>query len=504
MTKKIIFLLGLSIVLLYACQDNPVDEFYTGNQSLFSYNGNNNAGKSLLQKLEVQPSLKEETGRVLGEREEVLYNYASLRLGSVYGAYYLLPVRDKASGVVNRALVYKLNRGGTGEEGVSPDPFSGLVVLDTAELNRIPAYKRFLHSHPFKQWEERGLRVSPVMSEFAKKMEREFIKLTTLDLPDPVSKVLFTSVTISYELVFEGFEIMPDVEELLSRDLRVPALMSKLTVFDEAFNDQPALYHDEQFEFTLRMVGDDMITSPDWEDVLWDYLSECSALFTELNPYCTNTLWQISDPESDTSGGSGGGNNTPTPGGGDSGGGTITITPTPGGGDDNTPTIREVTFTITAQTTGAYAKVKPEYNSQDFYKVPLYRAKLSASGFSDIYYDVIRFGVKKNDAGVVRVVGLADAQTHVVSAWIPGYYSYAGASGNAWQITGDHLIHMGPRDIVSGCMAWGCIEICYSRMTEFNEKVLEYSGATSHGEIIQERKFIVKLEAASRPSLTSW
>jgi hypothetical protein len=41
-------------------------------------------------------------------------------------------------------------------------------------------------------------------------------------------------------------------------------------------------------------------------------------------------------------------------------------------------------------------------------------------------------------------------------------------------------------------------------MIEFNEKVLEYSGADSYNEIIYERKFIVKFDAAARPALVAW
>jgi len=122
-------------VLLHACQDNPVEEFTSGSQSLFSYNGNNNAGKSLLHQLKNHSSLQEDTRVLLNAREELLYDHAMFRSGEVYGLYYLVPVRDKASGVVNKALVYKVDAKVDQGKVRLANSLSEVLVLDEAELS---------------------------------------------------------------------------------------------------------------------------------------------------------------------------------------------------------------------------------------------------------------------------------------------------------------------------------------------------------------------------------
>jgi len=320
MTKKIIFLLGLSIVLLYACQDNPVEEFYTGNQSLFSYNGNNNAGKSLLQKLEVQPSLKEETGKILGDREEVLYNYASLRLGSVYGAYYLLPVRDKASGVVNRALVYKVDAKVDQGKVRLANSLSEVLVLDEAELSRIPAYRRFLYSYPFKQWEDQGLKVLSSLSAYAKKLDGKLVPVETSELPSPVSKILTSWVTVTYELDInagiEGGNLV--IDGVPSSEIEA-ILIRNAGVF-QVYVDEAIDISVDYGIITIRSVGGDIVSHPDLYTAIENLMWACDAELAAEYPYYNRSIWQVTatsvdppeedDDDNNNTGGSSGGGST--------------------------------------------------------------------------------------------------------------------------------------------------------------------------------------------------
>lgn len=48
---------------------------------------------------------------------------------------------------------------------------------------------------------------------------------------------------------------------------------------------------------------------------------------------------------------------------------------------------------------------------------------------------------------------------------------------------------------------YGCIGICNGRMGELNRKLLLYSNAKTEEALVQSEKFIVYVEAASKPSL---
>ena len=63
------------------------------------------------------------------------------------------------------------------------------------------------------------------------------------------------------------------------------------------------------------------------------------------------------------------------------------------------------------------------------------------------------------------------------------------------------MLHAGPRDPKLGCNMYGCIGICNGRMGELNRKLLLYSNAKTEEALVQSEKFIVYVEAASKPSL---
>jgi len=326
MPKNIKCLIGLSIVLLYACQDNPVEEFTSGSQSLFSYNGNNNAGKSLLHQLKNHSSLQEGTRELLNAREELLYDHAVFRSGEVYGLYYLVPVRDKASGVVNKALVYKVDAKADQGKVRLTNTLSEVLVLDEAELSQIPAYRRFLYSYPFKQWEDQGLKVLSSLSACAKRLDGKLVPAETSELPSPVSKILTSWVTVTYELhlnvEIEGGGVVvygipsSEVEAILIRNAGV------FQVYVDEAIDISVDYE----TITIRSVGGDIVSHPDLYTAIDNLMWACDADLAAEYPYYNAITWQVTStsadpPEEDDDDNNNTGGNT---GGGSTGGGSST------------------------------------------------------------------------------------------------------------------------------------------------------------------------------------
>jgi len=333
MPNNIKYLIGLSIVLLHACQDNPVEEFTSGSQSLFSYNGNNNAGKSLLHQLKNHSSLQEDTRVLLNAREELLYDHAMFRSGEVYGLYYLVPVRDKASGVVNKALVYKVDAKADQGKVRLANSLSEVLVLDEAELSQIPAYRRFLYSYPFKQWEDQGLKVLSSLSAYAKKLDGKLVPAETSELQIPKSKVSINWVMVSYEFnwyieVDTTYEIEIGV---LNLEARTEVFNQHKYILDEAFNDDVAL--DVEMASLRISAISDIASSPNLYEAVSEYMSACDFSFSMLSASYRFINYQITStssdlPEEDDNDNNTGGNT----GGGTAGGGTSN----PGGGTSGT------------------------------------------------------------------------------------------------------------------------------------------------------------------------
>jgi len=98
-------------------------------------------------------------------------------------------------------------------------------------------------------------------------------------------------------------------------------------------------------------------------------------------------------------------------------------------------------------------------------------------------FDVLRFGVKRNTVGdAARVVGLADAQTHIIKTWDPTYivHSAPSAENGAWQVYDNFLIHDGPDDPTRERFgSIGCVEICRGPQgfVGFNDFLISLSGS---------------------------
>lgn len=134
------------------------------------------------------------------------------------------------------------------------------------------------------------------------------------------------------------------------------------------------------------------------------------------------------------------------------------------------------------QTTFAY----PESGSLGYYLIPIYPCTVEGRDQSGKavreQFDVLRFGVQSKDGKTASVVGLADAQTHVIKAWLPHYRVHSAYSpeGGAWQVYDSFLIHDGPDNPTEIFATIGCIEIMGRQgFIRFNDLVIRLAGPKS-------------------------
>ena len=153
------------------------------------------------------------------------------------------------------------------------------------------------------------------------------------------------------------------------------------------------------------------------------------------------------------------------------------------------------------------------------YKIPTYRVTVSGKDSSGnpqkTDFEAFRFGVQKEGTTGPRVVGLANAQTHTIKAWIPDYsvHSARSTERGAWQVYGSFLIHDGPDSPHSQVYASiGCVEICNgpAGFNLFNDFIISLANpsATDRArqllEIGKSGKLVVAYLQATRPPLLRW
>ena len=143
------------------------------NSRVFISQKETRTGTGLLVALDQQKEIQNKTLKLLEKQDEILCDYAVIRSGAYYGLNYLVPIRNKKTNQINKALVYKIiDESEQHKEKFKPTIYD-VVVLDEQEMNRIPINKRFLQSYPFKKWEEEGLKVSAGLTDFAKKLHNK-------------------------------------------------------------------------------------------------------------------------------------------------------------------------------------------------------------------------------------------------------------------------------------------------------------------------------------------
>jgi hypothetical protein len=159
----------------------------------------------------------------------------------------------------------------------------------------------------------------------------------------------------------------------------------------------------------------------------------------------------------------------------------------------------------------------PNGKHHGVFQIPTY--ELTVTGADDNgmkrerKFEVIRFGVQgKTSKSSPIVVGLANFQVHVITAWLPDYFVHSAISveKGAWQVYGNFLIHDGPDNPkIEVYASIGCIEICNGPrgFDIFNDFLISLSGPKSANradqlaEIGRAKSMSITYLKASRPLL---
>lgn len=146
--------------------------------------------------------------------------------------------------------------------------------------------------------------------------------------------------------------------------------------------------------------------------------------------------------------------------------------------------------------------------------VPIYQCRVEGTDDSGKnvkeVFQVLRFGVQSKDGKNASVVGLANAQRHVIKAWLPTYRVHSASSpeNGAWQVYDNFLIHDGPDYPTELFATIGCIEIMGpSGFVKFNELIVALSGPLATNlpqqllEIGRAGQLSITYDIAARPKL---
>ena len=112
----------------------------------------------------------------------------------------------------------------------------------------------------------------------------------------------------------------------------------------------------------------------------------------------------------------------------------------------------------------------------------------------------------------VGMVGLADAQSYVISEYKPEYELHgteAAADNGALVVTGTHYLHDGPNSDSEEFGAYGCLEVFgMNGFSYLKEKIKELGGGVPEentesyiSTLCSKSKLSIELKAATRPSL---
>ena len=167
---------------------------------------------------------------------------------------------------------------------------------------------------------------------------------------------------------------------------------------------------------------------------------------------------------------------------------------------------RKVVVRVTKEIIGA-GTLRPYPDKQEgvLYEVPLYRVVVAGTDAKKNAitrdFKAYRFGIQLDAQRQVtspRVVGLADAQSHVLN------WSYiTTVKEMAWRVYAGFFIHRGPDDPATSTYgSIGCIEISGKGQWDlFNKTIIEFAGASSAEQVSTAKTIRADYDAAPRPAL---
>jgi len=172
--------------------------------------------------------------------------------------------------------------------------------------------------------------------------------------------------------------------------------------------------------------------------------------------------------------------------------------------------IRPISITVGGTPIGQAAVWAYPYGDQNIkYIVPTYPLIVKGTDTNgntvSRTFEVIRFGARQEANGRIHMVGLSDAQSHVVYRWYSDYMLHSTDAGEAgaWVVYGGYYIHDGPDDRFSGQFGnAGCLEVVGAHgFTILNVFLLQLSGANSLSQLGASGTITVTYQHATKPFL---
>lgn len=176
--KKVFYII-VNVFFFITCSQEPVQDKFVIDTSR---NNDNLYATIFLRKFKELPHGEDELNRFL-KNQKPLFEYTAIGSSVQYGLYYMIPLQDIPTSIINGCLIYPVDFQKDGSE----KSYNGIldsspVAMDAEFLNhQIPITSRFLYSYHFFEWKEKDLPVKPDLTFFAEKL---IGKEVPVDLPE--------------------------------------------------------------------------------------------------------------------------------------------------------------------------------------------------------------------------------------------------------------------------------------------------------------------------------
>lgn len=193
---KNLFWIFISAFLLTNCTQEPNLENY----SVIPISGKNKYASIFLERLQERQQAEEELNRLLNNRTP-LFEHTTIGQSDCYGIYYMIPLQDLSSSIINSALIYPVDtRKSDNEKSYNGTLDVPPTFFDSQVLNKeIPITARFLYSYHFLEWQKEGLNVLADLTSFAEKLDGHEMEIDCTQEFTPRTKAI--SYGWSYEIM---------------------------------------------------------------------------------------------------------------------------------------------------------------------------------------------------------------------------------------------------------------------------------------------------------------
>lgn len=134
---------------------------------------------------------------IVNNDEVFLWDHIESGHSGLFGNYFAIPIIKTKTQTVNHCIIIPITPYSEGEYslyGKLEEPF----ILNNEKLNNIPSEFRYLYSLLFLQWQNEGLNINPQLTEYARRLQNNYIPFTDTTEISPRSSYPSSYCTIRY------------------------------------------------------------------------------------------------------------------------------------------------------------------------------------------------------------------------------------------------------------------------------------------------------------------